>query len=103
MKVAGSLSHRTGWSRDVSEAQCALMTSSAEQGMEMLFQAIPHSTDRLTNSAVPTLQNIEAFLTSSSSASYFQYKTTISGKEQLSISQFSNQSQYEACIHTLCK
>lgn len=28
---------------DVSEAQCALMTLSAEQGMELLFQAIPHS------------------------------------------------------------
>lgn len=27
---------------DVSEARCALMTLSAEQGMELLFQAIPH-------------------------------------------------------------
>lgn len=28
---------------DVSEARCALMTLSVEQGMELLFQAIPHS------------------------------------------------------------
>lgn len=28
---------------DVSEAQCALVMLSAEQGMELLFQDIPHS------------------------------------------------------------
>lgn len=32
VKLSGSLSHRTGWSRGVSEAECALMTLSAEQG-----------------------------------------------------------------------
>lgn len=43
---------------DVSEARCALMTLSAELGMELLFRAIPHSresSDRLTNSDVPAV------------------------------------------------
>lgn len=28
---------------DVSDARCALMTLSAMQGLDLLFQAIPHS------------------------------------------------------------